>query len=140
VKKMLKINKIMNLINELEDRFPVDRWVIDSVHVWPLIRFRLYFSFFESHFSEKRTVLPPPLGTSSRTGTIRSLDFVKIVFRILRSIWRFGCAQVMDSQKSLRANRRFDVLLLNYNTYMTLVNGCGEVQEMLTSQNYENAY
>lgn len=113
----------MNLINELEERFPVDRWVIDTVHVWPLIRFHLYFSFFDSHFYGKKTVWPPSLGTSSMAGTIRSLDFVKIVFRILRSIWRFGCAQVTDSQKSLCANKRFDVLLLNYNTYMTLVNG-----------------
>jgi len=119
---MLKTNDIMNLINELEEKFPVDRWVIDSVHVWPLIRLRLYFSFFDSHFCGK-TVFPSPLGTSSRAGTIRSLYFAKIVFRILRSIWRFGYARVMDSQKSLRANRRYDVLLLNYNTYMTLVNG-----------------
>lgn len=110
----MKINDIMNLINELEERFPVDRWVIDSVHVWPLIRIHLYFSFFDSQFLEKE-----PL----RAGTIRSLDFPQIAFKILRSVWRFSCAQVMDSQKSLRPNRQFDVVLLNYNTYMTSVNG-----------------
>lgn len=110
----MKITDIMNLINQLEERFSVDRWVIDSVHVWPLIRLHLYFSFFDSQFLEKQPV---------RAGTIGSLDFANILFRILRSIWRFSCAHVMDSQKSLRANRRFDVLLLNYNTYMTLVNG-----------------
>ncbi|MBU2563322.1 MAG: hypothetical protein KJ568_02610 [Actinobacteria bacterium] len=120
---MLKINDIMNLINELEEKFPVDRWVIDSVHVWPLVRFHLFINFIDSHFCGKKTILPPPLGTSSTAGTIISLDFAKIVFRILRSIWRFGCAQVMDSQKSQRADRRFDVLLLNYNTYMTKMNG-----------------
>lgn len=118
----MKTEDFTNLINELEERFPVDRWVIDSVHVWPLMRLHLYYGFLESHFCGNKTVLPPSLGTSSRAGTIISLDFAKIVFRILRSIWRFGCAQVTDSQKSLRANRRFDVLLLNYSTYMTLVN------------------
>jgi hypothetical protein len=118
-KNIFKINDIMNLINELEERFPVDRWIIGPVHAWPLIRFHLYFSFFECHFYENKTVLPPPLGTSSRGG----LDFAKILVRILRGIWRFGFAQVMDSKKSQRANRRFDALLLNYNTYMTLMNG-----------------
>jgi hypothetical protein len=118
----MKINEITNLINELEERFPVDHWIIDSVHIWPLVRFHLYFSFFDANFYGK-TVLPMPLGNSPRTGTMGFLDSYRIAVRILLSVWKFSCAQVADSQKSLRANRRFDVLLLNYNTYMTLVNG-----------------
>ena len=114
----MKIDDIMNLINELEKKFPVERWVIDSVHVWPLIRFHFFFGFFDYHFCGK-TVLPLPMGTSFKGDTIRS----EIVFGILQSIWGFACSQIIDSKKSLRANKQFDVLLLNYNIYMTLVNG-----------------
>ncbi len=41
--------EIMDLVNELEENFPVDQWVVDGIHVWPLIRmdfsYRLIFHF-----------------------------------------------------------------------------------------------
>lgn len=34
-------HEIMKLINEIEELFPVDTWVVDDIHVWPLIRLSL---------------------------------------------------------------------------------------------------
>ena len=31
----------MDILNEVEERFPVDQWMIDGIHIWPLIRLDL---------------------------------------------------------------------------------------------------
>lgn len=38
---IVSISKIMDFINNIEEKFPVDKWVIDNVHVWPLIRIKI---------------------------------------------------------------------------------------------------
>ena len=38
---MLKLSEYMDIINDIEAKFPVDQWVISNVHVWPLIRANL---------------------------------------------------------------------------------------------------
>jgi hypothetical protein len=118
----MKMNNILKLINEIDGKFPVNRWVIDSVHVWPLIRFHLYFSFFTQNVS-KKVVLPPPLGNYEEDGLGRFQDLNRVAVNILRSFWKLACARVMDSSNSLSVNKHFDVLLLNYSTYMTKVDG-----------------
>ncbi len=35
----------MELINEIEQKYPVDEWVIGGIHVWPILRMSLYFQF-----------------------------------------------------------------------------------------------
>lgn len=31
----------MTFINEIEDKYPVDEWVVDGIHIWPLIRIQV---------------------------------------------------------------------------------------------------
>lgn len=40
----MELEENIALINELERKFPVEQWMIDNVHVWPLIRIPLSFS------------------------------------------------------------------------------------------------
>lgn len=54
----------MTLINEVEHRFPVDQWMIDGTHVWPLIRINLAT---ELQFDDARNRRP-----LSRYQTLRS--------------------------------------------------------------------
>ncbi|MCA9482384.1 MAG: hypothetical protein KC553_01480 [Nitrospina sp.] len=35
---MLDRSEILNILNEVEDRFPVDQWIVGGLHVWPLVR------------------------------------------------------------------------------------------------------
>ena len=39
--------EITDLINEIEEMFPVDTWVVDDIHVWPLIRIPLAMNLYE---------------------------------------------------------------------------------------------
>jgi hypothetical protein len=34
---------IKNFITDLEARFPVNSWLADEIHLWPMIRLELYF-------------------------------------------------------------------------------------------------
>lgn len=36
---MLDLAAILSVLREVGERFPVDRWQIDGVHVWPLVRY-----------------------------------------------------------------------------------------------------
>lgn len=38
---MIDRAEILNVINEVEDRFPVDQWTVGGLHVWPLVRMTL---------------------------------------------------------------------------------------------------
>lgn len=39
----MKPSKLVEFINSVEERFPVDQWVVDGLHVWPLVRIELNF-------------------------------------------------------------------------------------------------
>ena len=34
---------VLDLINDIEERFPVEQWVIGGLHIWPILRITLYF-------------------------------------------------------------------------------------------------
>ncbi len=36
------VGAVVEAIWALEDRFPVDEWVVDGLHVWPIVRYHLY--------------------------------------------------------------------------------------------------
>ena len=47
-----------NFINDLEKKYPVNEWKIEGIHLWPLIKIRLSFSFHSKpspKFSEQRS-------------------------------------------------------------------------------------
>lgn len=43
----MKLQEIFDIINSLEEQFPVDKWVIDGIHVWPLIRYQITWQLQE---------------------------------------------------------------------------------------------
>src|SRR4051812_16039623 len=48
--------KIIDFINKLEEQFPVDRWDIAGVRIWPLVRIRLFYDlFYSSVATQQRT-------------------------------------------------------------------------------------
>jgi len=109
-----KNQEFTNFVCGMETNFPVDRWMVDGVHVWPIVRLHLYYSFFDFQFFATEPV---------RAGVIKPMDVARLGFRVFRSLWRFISATISDSDNCLRPNGQYDVLFLNYNTYMTLLNG-----------------
>lgn len=47
----MKVEKIIDLLLEIEKKFEVENWMVDDFHVWPLIRLDLMMSL---HFSESK--------------------------------------------------------------------------------------
>ncbi len=50
----MKLEKDMTLINELENEFPVQHWMIAGIHIWPLIRIPLSFTINAQGSEAKR--------------------------------------------------------------------------------------
>ncbi len=50
----MNVRQIMNFINQMEEKYPVDRWVIDGIDIWPIIRFQIYFILYEKHTFEQK--------------------------------------------------------------------------------------
>jgi len=40
--------EIIQIINEIEVKFPIERWAIDDIYVWPIIRSLLFFNIYYS--------------------------------------------------------------------------------------------
>jgi hypothetical protein len=56
VGKRLSYNYLIDLVNEIEEKFPVAEWRIDSIRVWPIIRVKLYrdlWNLKQSSFASK---------------------------------------------------------------------------------------
>ncbi|MEO5740825.1 MAG: hypothetical protein ABIS29_09560, partial [Vicinamibacterales bacterium] len=104
----------MNLLGELESRFPVDEWMVDSVRVWPVARIHLYYGFFEHQYFAGRPV---------RAGIVKVADLPGLGRRIGRSALRYLHCSLTDFRNTHRRNGRHDAVFLNYNTYMTRLNG-----------------
>jgi hypothetical protein len=104
----------MNLLGELESRFPVDEWTIDSVRVWPVARMHLFYGFFEHQYFADRPV---------RAGIVRLADLPRLGRRIGRSAWRYFQCSITDSHNTRYRNDPHDAMFLNYNTYMTRLDG-----------------
>jgi hypothetical protein len=133
----LRVNEVqqnhdfMNLLGELESRFPVDEWIVDSVRVWPVARVHLYYGFFEHQYFADRPV---------RAGIVKATDLPRLARRIGRSAWRYLQCSVSDFRNTHYRNGPHDAMFLNYNTYMTRLNGrwysrvCDPLVEQLSAR------
>ena len=39
----MNTSEIMDLINDVENRFSVDQWIVGGIRIWPYLRIRLNF-------------------------------------------------------------------------------------------------
>ncbi|NJN12567.1 MAG: hypothetical protein HC836_39245 [Richelia sp. RM2_1_2] len=44
----MKRKEVMELVKDIEQRFPVDEWIVDGVEIWPFIRVNLAFKLDDS--------------------------------------------------------------------------------------------
>jgi hypothetical protein len=50
----MESKKIISIINEIEERFPINEWKVGSFYIWPYIRFRLGAQFSKRNLSDTR--------------------------------------------------------------------------------------
>lgn len=107
-----KNNAFMDLLNHLETMFPVDQWKVDGVDAWPVARLHLYYSFFPYQYFAREP---------ARGAVMKPLDVARVGLRVARSLVNYVRATVGDSEHGQSSDRQYDVMFLNYNTYMMLL-------------------
>lgn len=99
----------MDLINEIEEIFPVDTWVVDDIHVWPLIRIPLAMNLYKEVSSE---------------GIIgNSVSPYKRIITKVNGIYFSLKALITDRKHNARYKREVDVVILSNTICRTKLNG-----------------
>jgi hypothetical protein len=100
----LKITDIMNLLNEVEERFPVDLWMINGIHIWPLIRLELATDL--TNYS-----MYPALYHSARSVS-KERRWATLLMQEASGLLRFGRAYMKDFSKNANP-RKAEVVFLS---------------------------
>ena len=102
-------SEVMDLINEIEEKFPVDTWVVDDIHVWPLIRIPLAMSLYKEDMGSHGDNNTKPL-------------FKKIAPKI-SGIFSSLKAFILDREHNESYKRKADVVFLSNSICRTKFNG-----------------
>ena len=113
--------EIKDFILGLEKKFPVNNWKINSIHIWPYIRIKIYFYLINS--------IEKPLVSTQVNKSKSRIDKVKSLYRNIRSVffylrWKQSLTQKENlfvgadahrvDYKHSRFNRYFDVMIEKY--------------------------
>lgn len=100
-----KIKDVMDFINEIEDKFDVDEWVIDNIHIWPVLRILLAFQLDDIVVRGKNV--------SKSQVIIRAF---KKSLKIPLGLAKFLYASVYDYKNSDRLNKKVDTVFITYSS------------------------
>lgn len=100
--------EVMDLINEIEETFPVNTWIVDDIHVWPLIRIPLAMNLYRE--------------TNSKEIINNSLSFHNRIIRKINGIFISLKALVSDIEHNARYKRKVDVVILSNTICRTKLN------------------
>jgi len=95
-------SKILELINEVEDKYPVQDIIVDGIHIWPILRIELNFLNCDVHYNSN---------VNSQLNKV-SLHFKKAL-QIFKDTLYLKYAYFADYSKSIKPNRHFDILFLS---------------------------
>lgn len=93
----MKSSEVMQLINEIEDKFPVDTWIIDNIHVWPLIRISLAYKLYPSKINKGK-----------------KFNKIKKLLRIFQGICNFVIAYIIDFKQNTTNQESADIVFLSH--------------------------
>ena len=94
----------MDLLNEVEGRFPVSEWVINEAHIWPLVRLELATDLTNAS-------MYPALYHSVRSVS-KARRLATLFSRETRGLLRFCCVYLRDLSKNAKP-RRAEVVFLS---------------------------
>jgi len=110
-KEKLTRSDIKELINDIEAKFPVDKWTINGIHIWPVIRIRLFMNL------AKLYVLESPDYVTTPTFTNRIIK----ILETLKGLSKFIFAYLADYKKNKRP-KKADIVFLSDGISFTKVN------------------
>jgi len=109
----LNISSITDLINEVEEKFPVERWKIDGIYIWPIIRIRLGFTLINLYRNNN---------TAKSEG--RLITITKFIIKEAKGFLNYFYYKIKNKIKKRKRNKTkspVDVIFLtNSYTYIKL--------------------
>jgi len=100
----MKLKEMISFIEEIETNYHVNEWIIDNIHIWPLIRINLIFSLATP------TYLPL---LSSDNNRKRIINKIRTGVSIIGSISSYLYAHLMDCKKNAPLTHKYDVIFLS---------------------------
>lgn len=94
----------MDLINEIEESYPVYQWTIDGIHIWPLFRILLSTEIAKSRSQEIMEL---------ETEKGWKINFIKAL-EVCESPLSFVKAYFKDYQNNVKLDRSYQVVALGY--------------------------
>jgi hypothetical protein len=94
----------MNLLNEVEERFSVDQWMINGIRIWPLVRLELATDL--TNYS-----MYPALYHSARS-IPKGRRFTTLFLREVNGLLRFCHAYLKDFSKNMKT-RKAEIVFLS---------------------------
>jgi len=126
---------IKNYILSVEEKFPVDSWKVNNIHIWPLLRIRLFFYLINQVEGDNTIIDSVPIKVKSNTyvffikyffykkynefkKAIASIKFKRKYYNWLNALPSrenifIGHDSFRVNYKGKRFNRFFDVLIAN---------------------------
>ncbi len=93
--------KIIEIISKIEEKFPVDAWTIDNLHIWPLIRIELRFKL--------RNLI-----TVSRKNNFKVIRYASRLIRLFINFLKYTYIYLSDFKHNDSIKDRVDIVFFTY--------------------------
>jgi len=111
---------IKEIILNYERHYPVDQWMINGIHIWPNMRFKLYFYLLHSDDQIKKDVVKTTPQKEQTTFGNKWLNYIKAFFTYRNFILKLnkvdtvfmGLKMHRVSYKNTLLNRFFDPIIM----------------------------
>lgn len=127
----MQLEKVMNIINDIEKKFPVDEWKINNIHVWPIIRIELgmRLQYIDEPYLDNNT-------TNRRSPIRKIIEFVRLFLQDIIAEWK----DVGKNQKPYNTQGGFIFLSDSNNRRVSINNSwyniyCSPLIEEIKKQN-----
>jgi hypothetical protein len=99
----MNVREIQDTLNEIEEKFSVDEWVVEGIHVWPIIRLDLMMAFSYSGLGEEQR-------------KINIVFKLKELYKILIGLPIFFIAYIKDFKKNATLRKSDAIFLTDADT------------------------
>jgi hypothetical protein len=97
--------EVVSFLNEIEDRFNMDEWIVDDIHIWPILRFQLGFQL--------ATI-------TTKIKNIRKNQLVKKALKmglnIPLGLYKNCYASLLDQKKNDSLKKNVDAVFITYSS------------------------
>src|SRR3989338_6820474 len=102
----VKYSELMDFLNDIETKFPVDQWSVEEINIWPLLRIQLmfYLDGFNPYRQEDKRLIP------------QTINGAKRLLQLWRGFTKYLYAFLADYQHNDLPNHKADAIFLSHTT------------------------